>query len=157
VEDKGRGWSVYSLSPLTFNTARNASCGISTRPTRFLPSFWFSAVCPAAQSLPCRVRRRNPCGQRSLTHAPDRPPRARPASLQAKTGSRTKASRVRRSRAIWNTISGGARDRGTLRSLATSASHPVVSPYSNPSLSPSQGFHQSTYSRSFLCLADSIV
>jgi hypothetical protein len=36
----------HSLSPLTFNTARNASCGISTRPTRFirfLPAFCFSS------------------------------------------------------------------------------------------------------------------
>ena len=38
----------YSLSlpVLTFSTARNASCGISTRPTRFirrLPSFCFSS------------------------------------------------------------------------------------------------------------------
>ena len=35
----------YSFSP-TFSTARNASCGISTRPTRFirfLPSFCFSS------------------------------------------------------------------------------------------------------------------
>src|SRR5665213_2066864 len=41
------GWNAYSLSlPPTFNTARNASCGISTRPTRFmrfLPSFCFSS------------------------------------------------------------------------------------------------------------------
>src|SRR6202140_5743920 len=36
----------YSLSPLTLSTARKASCGISTRPTRFirfLPSFCFSS------------------------------------------------------------------------------------------------------------------
>ncbi len=36
----------YSLSPPTFNTAKKASCGISTRPTRFirfLPSFCFSS------------------------------------------------------------------------------------------------------------------
>lgn len=40
--------NLYSLSLplLTFSTARNASCGISTRPTRFirrLPSFCFSS------------------------------------------------------------------------------------------------------------------
>jgi|SRR5271166_1370819 len=36
----------YSLSPPTFSTDKNASCGISTRPTRFirrLPSFCFSS------------------------------------------------------------------------------------------------------------------
>ena len=36
----------YSESSVTFSTARNASCGISTRPTRFmrcLPSFCFSS------------------------------------------------------------------------------------------------------------------
>jgi hypothetical protein len=38
-------YSSSTLPPATFSTARNASCGISTRPTRFmrfLPSFCFS-------------------------------------------------------------------------------------------------------------------
>jgi prevent-host-death family protein len=49
VESRGPYWqaqSFSSLDPLTLNTARNASCGISTRPTRFmrrLPSFCFSS------------------------------------------------------------------------------------------------------------------
>lgn len=44
LSDVRDGYS--ELSPVTFNTARNASCGISTRPTRFmrrLPSFCFSS------------------------------------------------------------------------------------------------------------------
>ena len=42
----GLGHGVYSLSVPIFRTARNASCGISTLPTRFirfLPSFCFSS------------------------------------------------------------------------------------------------------------------
>ena len=39
-------WALGLYSVPTFSTARNASCGISTRPTRFmrfLPSFCFSS------------------------------------------------------------------------------------------------------------------
>jgi hypothetical protein len=44
--DSGTGVNAPGYSCPTFNTARKASCGISTRPTRFirfLPSFCFSS------------------------------------------------------------------------------------------------------------------